>query len=406
MMTTKPLPVGEPIASRHAYIDWLRVFAVILLVVFHTAMIFNSLPWFIKNSGQSYALGVLVNNFLYTWHMPLFMLLAGMSTWFALCKRSGRQFLAERFTRIFLPFGFGVLLIVPPQVYYQRLQEKAFAGSYLDFYPTIFTTGLYPQGNFVNAHLWFLEYLFVFVLITLPLFLYLRGDNGQRLVTTLAARLAKPGGLLFLFPLPLAVVYTLLAPISPLTYDIFNDWAHFVWLLYAFVAGYLLVADPQMMPIVDRVWRLALVLGTVLSLGFILYDLAAVPSGGVGGSNSLISAVSSTLFVFSTWFWLVAFLGLGRAFLNRSSRFLRYASDIAYPYYILHETVIVMFGYYVVQWDIDPWLKFGMVLIVSFLLTALLCELVKLTNVTRFIFGMKSIPYQPTPLAPLKPKHP
>ncbi len=86
----------EPAASRHAYIDWLRVFAVMLLVVFHTAMIFNTLPWFIKNSAQSHTLGVLVNNYLYTWHMPLFMLLAGMSTWFALGKRSGRQLFSER----------------------------------------------------------------------------------------------------------------------------------------------------------------------------------------------------------------------------------------------------------------------------------------------------------------------
>jgi peptidoglycan/LPS O-acetylase OafA/YrhL len=245
--------------------------------------------------------------------------------------------------------------------------------------------------------------LFIFVLITLPLFLYLRGENGKRHVANLWAWLKKQGRLLFLFPLPLAVVYALLSPIFPLTYNIFNDWAHFAWLLYAFVAGYLLVADPQIMPIVDRVWRLALALGAVTSLGIIVHDMTTVPSGGAGGStNSLFSVVSYAWVAFSTWFWLVALLGIGRRFLNWSARFLRYASEIAYPYYILHQTVIIVFGYYVVQWKLNLWLKFGIVLVVSCVLTALLCEVVKLTRLTRFIFGMKPAKHQQSTPASLK----
>ncbi len=391
--------------TRQHYIDWLRVIAVMLLVLFHTAMIFNTADFHIKNAEQSHALGTLVNSFIYTWHMPLFMLLAGMSLWFALGKRGGRALLVERFKRIFLPLVFGVLLVIPPQTYVERLQQGRFSGSYFEFYPTFFTTGVYPQGNFTYNHLWFLAYLFVFILLTLPLLLYLRGAGSSKGRQRLADWLQSPGRLLFLLPLPVVIIHTLLVPAFPHSNNILGDWAHFVLLLYVFVLGYLLVAEARILPVVDRIWRLALVLGTALSLFFIVTELGVVQiTTDSDSANQLLTALSSMLWVFTMWFWLVALLGLGRRFLNHESRFLRYASDIAYPYYILHQTVIVLLGYFVVQWDMNLWLKFGIVLVVSFVLTAALCELVKLTNLTRFIFGMKPIKTAPVTPASLKPQ--
>lgn len=349
-------------------------------------------------------LGWLMDTFIFMWHMPFLMLLAGMSSWFALRKRTAGAFLGERVKRILLPLLFGILLVIPPQVYYERLQEGVFSGNFFEFYPTFFTTGIYPHGNFSYHHLWFLLYLFLIALVTLPLLLYIRGENGQRLVDRLATWLQKSWRLLFLVPLPIALLYTALSQQYPHSNNITRDWAWLSLLLYMFVVGYLLAANERIMLVVDRVWRWALALAVGLAMLFTLFEAQVISLGNLDANTArAVSLFFQTVWTFGTWFWLVGFLGLGRAALNRTSRFLRYASEIAYPYYILHQTVIVVFGYYVVQWEMHLWVKFGIVLGVSFVLTALLCEVVKRTNLTRFIFGLKPIERpqaEPTRLQP------
>ena len=87
---------------------------------------------------------------------------------------------------------------------------------------------------------------------------------------------------------------------------------------------------------------------------------------------------------------MIAILGFGRRYLSFDHPILKYASEAAYPFYILHQTVIVIIGYYVVQWSMGIWLQFLAVNVVAASVTILVYEvLVKRTNVTRFLFGMK-----------------
>ena len=92
----------------------------------------------------------------------------------------------------------------------------------------------------------------------------------------------------------------------------------------------------------------------------------------------------------NTWFWLIALMGFGRQYLNRTSPFLKYASEIAYPYYILHQTVVFIVGYYVVQWETAALLKYVVISLTSLAVTLLLYEFaVRRTRVTRWLFGMR-----------------
>jgi peptidoglycan/LPS O-acetylase OafA/YrhL len=220
------------------------------------------------------------------------------------------------------------------------------------------------------GHLWFIAYLFGFSLIALPLFLYLRRESGQRVIDRLAGFFSRPG-VIFLFAIPAMVTNYLLLDFYP------NP----IYFLTFFVYGYLLVADPRFQKAIDRHKVVALVLGVglyVVWLSLLTRDVITL---------NWLQPIPRDLIA---WFSLIALLGYGRQFLSFSNRFLRYAGEASYPLYILHQTVIVIIGYYVVQWNASVLVKFVTIVVASFVSTVALYDLlVKRTNVTRFLFGMR-----------------
>jgi glucan biosynthesis protein C len=97
-----------------------------------------------------------------------------------------------------------------------------------------------------------------------------------------------------------------------------------------------------------------------------------------------------------SWCLVLAILGLARRHLNFATARLKYANEAVLPFYILHQTVLLCVGYFVVQWAIPDLLKWAIILLVSFPIIMLLYEyLVRRFNVTRFLFGMKLLPKAP-----------
>lgn len=193
--------------------------ATLLLIVFHTARAFDQSPWHIKNDVLTMEMDVLVT-FIANWHMPLLFLLAGSSGYYALQRRSASAYLSERVQRLLIPLSFGILLIIPPQVYVERIGTSLvrqspldFDGSYWSFYPTFFTQGVYPQGNFSWHHLWFLGYLFVFSALLLPTMRHWL-HPGRRHVERFAAMMSC-GHRIFLLAVPLIVIQVALIRYFP-----------------------------------------------------------------------------------------------------------------------------------------------------------------------------------------------
>ncbi len=94
----------------------------------------------------------------------------------------------------------------------------------------------------------------------------------------------------------------------------------------------------------------------------------------------------------NSWFWVVALLGLGRRYLNFNNSLLQYASEAAYPFYILHQTIVVAIAFYVVHWNISITKKFLVISTASLVATIVLYDLlVKRNNIVRFLFGLKQI---------------
>lgn len=142
--SSSTVPAKTKPVRRHD-LDWLRVYAIVLLLFYHSARPFVKWRWHIQNETVSgFIVGIL--QFINIWHMPLLFLLSGSAAWFAMSLRPERSFAKERVKRLLIPLIFGMIILVPPQVYIERLFRGQFEGSYFSFYPEAFN-GMNPAGN-------------------------------------------------------------------------------------------------------------------------------------------------------------------------------------------------------------------------------------------------------------------
>lgn len=361
--------------------------AVFLLFFFHAATIFH--PWsdfYIKNDQLS---PVIAYIFVWTvghWHMSLFFILAGASTYYALRKRSGVEYIKERVKRLFIPLIFGTLVLIPPLSYLGLLNHSDYSQSFITWLPNFFhlqTADLngFFLGGLTVGHLWFILHLLVYSLIALPLFLYFNRDSGSRCIKRIASILMKPAVLFLLFPALLVLIskFPWVLGGNPLFYITF------------FILGFILMSEQRLMDKVDKYRLILLILGVVPLAGLITVSATnSWPLNIPGWADSIMDAYRNA---FVPWFFILALLAYGRRFLNFSNRFLRYFAEGAYPIYILHETIIVIIAFFVVQWGLGVGAKYAIIVASSFAVTILAYDiLVRRTNITRFLFGMKPQP--------------
>ncbi|NTU77979.1 MAG: acyltransferase [Chloroflexales bacterium] len=411
-------------AARRRDLDLLRVLLVFGLVFFHTARIFDTLPLpeGVKNDTTS-PLVTLVVVCCALWAMPLMFVIAGFSIRHSLHKRTTAAFVQDRVQRLLVPLIFGALVVVPPQVYVHLLQANPSAGlTYWEFLPRFFDVRLCPDlfglvcanpasGLFTVAHLWFLSDLFFFSLLLLPLFWYLQRPSGERRLTALTDVLARPGAI-WLLALPIVLV------------DVgFGAAANGGWKYQTFAiflcCGYLLAADARLAKAMGRGWRSALVVALVLMViyavgAFYLSDVAGVdPTRGYDLGSLAWRGLKSV----GAWAWMIAILGFGsrprvlrtlateHALLSPriqpddqtvteqqqpGARLITYAGEAFLPFYILHQTIVFVIGYYVVAWELTAVAKYLVISLSALATTLLVYDVaVRRTRATRWLFGMR-----------------
>lgn len=368
---------GKP-ARRHD-LDRLRILAVLLLFPFHSARVFDAgADFYVRNAQESRGLGWAVVWFLNPWHMGLLFVLAGMASWFAFGHRSAKAYAGERKRRLLAPFLFGLLLIVPLQQYFGALQHVSPAptfGGWLGGY-----WGMQGEiggfdGAFTFGHLWFVFYLFLYSLIALPLFVRLHRRATAR-------DIGRPW---MLVAVPFLLLLTEGIPWIDGTWNFFTALA-------LFVCGFVLASSERLQATVRRTWRWLLAAGVVtMGVAFAVW----IPGiDGRWAEGSVRDVLFQLLECANTWLWILGLIGAAGAFLNRpATRLLRYANEGAYPWYILHQTVIVVLAYAVVRWNLGVLPKFGILLAGSLAVTLLLYEVaVRRWNAVRFLFGLKPLP--------------
>ena len=376
-------------AMRLHYVDWLRVLAMCTIFFFHNARLFDSWDWHIKNIEISRAVDVFID-FCNPWLMPLFFMLAAASIYSAMKTRTAGGFSKERTLRLLVPILLlGFFVIGPPQVYLERVASGAFTGSFFQFYGMqYFSNGIYglsDTGNFtlVPMHMWFLWLLFIFSLVLLPLFLY-NSKTGRSPGSRLATLFEKPWTLVVPVLL-IALSQAVVGLDGALTFG--GGWNHISYLVF-FVSGYLVYSNTIIQENIKRYAWVALIVALVLlvldylaQFRVIKLSIPETTGAGIG---------IWTFLTLKSWCLLLTVLGFGSKYLNFNNRFLGYANEAVLPFYILHQTVIIIIGFYIIQLGIGIAPKYFIVATSSFIAIMAIYELlVRRVNILRFLFGMR-----------------
>jgi len=331
----------------------------------------------VKNDAESWGLSwfVALAGF---WFMPLLFWLAGSASWYALQGRSDRQYIRERFSRLFVPLIAGTLLVVPPQGYIALKANGGDPGNYfaflLDYFPDFSDLSGYT-GSFTPAHLWFILYLFVFALISLPMFRWLARHPDSATVRNMARWLSRPAFFVALF-VPLSALLALPAPGGQ------NPFYYF----FIYTTGFLACMLPNFADMLAKI-RLPALLALLATVPAYLWMQHRFHGAA---DFSAIDILHTALRTLNVWLALIVIMGYGSRLLNFRHRWLAYANEAAFPIYVIHQTVIVVIGYYVVRFDWNPYAKFEVILVSSLAASWLLYDwVIRRIAVLRWLFGVK-----------------
>ncbi len=376
--------------TRRHDLDWVRVCAFGLLVLYHVGMYYVSWDWHVKSPAAGPALEPLM--FLTApWRLSLLFLVSGAATAF-LFGKSSQRFLRMRSWRLLVPLVFGMLVVVVPQAYYEVVEKLP--GGYTDGYLAFYARYLAGDGSFCRDgdcldvptwnHLWFVAYLWVY---TVALWLLLRLPSGlvERTRQHLGVLLSGPG--LLLWPALLLIVARLvLVARFESTHGLVDDWYNHAQYLPLFLLGFLIAGA-------DSVWQqLEKSRWTALSLAVFSYGFVAWYFGSFDDANPAPDAVRMLQRVawgLNQWAAIVAILGFAHRLAPGDSPALRYLTQAVFPVYILHQTVIVVAAYNLKPLGIAP-LPEGLLLTA---LTFAACfggyEIIRRVGWLRPLFGLK-----------------
>jgi hypothetical protein len=374
--------------TRRHDLDWLRFIAIAILLFFHTGMLFNPWEWHIKNpeTSSAFRYWMIWSHF---WRMPLLLFISGAGTYMALGKRTPKEFAGERFKRLFIPLAFGMCVVVPPQIYFEPINEYT---NYWNFYKTIFNFIPYPKGSFSWHHLWFIAYLFVFSLSAIPLLNYLRSPRSNNFKNKLENLLTRPAGILFIPATLILISQIILRPYFPDETHDFKDLGYMFFYGSFFYLGIISYSNPRLWASlgVNRKYLLIaaiLILVPFYGTYFHFREFYQLP-----WTERQIEIIFDVTGIFLSWFTVITVIAYGQHYLNRPHPWLSKINEGLYPFYILHQTVIIWIGYYICQLNWSIALKYWAV---SFL-TLMSCVgfyliLIKPFNTIRLVFGMKKL---------------
>jgi glucan biosynthesis protein C len=371
--------------------------ATLAVFIFHCTRLFDPEGWHLKNAQRSDVLFVLTRGLVWPWVMELFFLLSGVGTWYVLRSKPVRTYLWDRVKRLLIPlYTVGLFLLLPPQFYFELLTNLGYGGSFWQSIPRYLASfeqpRIAPQPATLlpipfSGHLWFLQYLFLISLRSLPLLRYLKSAHGQRWVTRLAGSCDGRGGI-FLFVIPLSLALIGLRGL----FEAQRSWADLVWYALFFVIGFILAADKRFTSAVKRHGWICLALwlvGYFCGIGLLVLVLGYDPFPG-REPVSLMYVLFQILWSISSWSAVVFVLSIGAKYLNTNHKLVACANEAVLPFYLLHQTAILFVGFFVIRWNIGFLPKLLIVTAISFPLIFIIYELlVRRFNAVRFLFGIK-----------------
>ena len=363
------------------FIDNLRWMSILMLFPFHTAFVFCS-GWYgyYVTSPQSSTAAHCLTVAVEPWIMPLLFCIAGMSTKYALQKRTPSAYLKERAGRLLVPFLAGVVLVCPVIAYYALKFHTGYTGSFacafVHFFSSVSTipdtNGL--TGDFSVDHLWFILFLFLFSIAALGLILVWRRLAGTR-----------RGPVTMRLP----VLILLFVPVWLLNYSGPNVTGYSIPSYFVlFLAGYAMLATEEVQEELEKNRAALVALWIALTAGVMWV-------GGIFLGHGELFWGSSPLFVLTGWIGVLTLMGAGRHLFDFSNSITAYLTAASYPVYIIHQAVLVAVAYYFVTSATPPVLQYPAIVVLSLLLTFACYEIVRRIPIVRALFGIATQQKEP-----------
>jgi len=341
--------------NRRHDIDALRVLAFGLLILYHVGMFYVAdWGWHVKSAHQAewLQLPMLLTN---QWRMPLIFLISGLAVNFVWGKYSAGRFALRRTWRLLIPLIFGMAIIVPPQAYFEALGKGVIEPGFLAFMGRYLTFQAFPADAWDGVeiatwtwnHLWYLPYLLCYTLLLIPIAKLLDGPAG---VVRDAFRGMRSTWLVLVPIVPLMIYGNFIYPRFPyISHALIDDWyAHAQYFTF-FLYGFLIGRNTGIWAELGNMRKITLPLA-VTSFVLVLVQRELF----VDGSGFWADQAAAFIVYFNRWIWIVAVLGWGHHLLNRPMKWLPYATEAVYPWYILHQTITVVAGVYLSKLALGP----------------------------------------------------
>ncbi|MDP3406354.1 MAG: acyltransferase family protein [Brevundimonas sp.] len=406
-MSPTPSPVTSPpeaASSRRYDLDWIRVAAFFLLIVYHVGVFYEPDSDWHTSSPRAIEGIEMAMSLSSPWRLALLFLIAGFATRFMTARLSpglrGAGALARSRTgRLFVPLVFGMLVIVPPQTWFQVAQYTPHLVEPWPQFYALYLSGEHqwdittPTWN----HLWFVAYLWVYSLVLAGL-LAVTGDGLPRLGRWLDRTMS--GAALLIVPVLYLGLARQLYPVFDRTHALVDDWyLHSVY-LPLFLFGFLIARSERI--------RLALIANRWAALGLALTAWLAwwtylLTWTGLPGDIQIWTPVAenppSWLRIAMRWTYaaiqwgaIAAILGFGARHLNFDRPALRYLTVAVFPLYILHQTITVVAGHYLPRLELPLGLEAALLVAITFGGAFAGYELVRRIPPLRPFFGLRFRP--------------
>jgi len=375
--------------SRRYFLDWVRICAFALLVLYHVGMYYVTWDWHVKSPFASEALEpfMLMSS---PWRLSLLFFISGVATAYLIGKGEA-GFLRKRSWRLLVPLVFGMLVIVVPQSYYEVVEKLP--GGYHDGYMAFWGRYLRGDGSFCREgdcldlptwnHLWFVVYLWAYtVLLSLLRWvaprLTARGSEG------IAAKLGRGYGLL-LWPAALLILVRIaLVGRFESTHNLVWDWYNHAQYLPQFLFGY---AVARSQPVWDRFaalrWPAAVF--SVAGYAFLIWYF-----GTFGEDVSdLMRGFQRGVWGAFQWTAIVAVIGFAAHYAPGDNRARRYLNEAVFPVYILHQTIIIVLAHNLKPLGLHPTVEGPLLVLGTFALCFGGFELVRRVGWARPLLGLQ-----------------
>lgn len=355
-------------SDRKHYVDNIRWLTVLLLFPFHALIIYNNFGEnnYIKGNGNAILSNITTS--IWPWFMPVLFVLAGISAVYAIKKRTIKGYIIERVKKLLVPLIFGILIICPILTYFAELYHNGYTGSYIRQYILFFTketdlTGY--TGGFTPGHLWFLLYLFIISLISLPI-IYFVSSKINNIIERMNIFI-----LVSLFIIPLLGQF-----IGNISGKSIGEYFCY------YLIGYFVLSNEK---IVDKCVKYCRPLG-ILSAVCLLVYLILINFFSI---NAILSAALSILNRFYGFCTILFILGIGKLKLNISNKATIYLSGISFGIYLFHLPWIIIIAYYAIKYIQNIYMQAILITLLSIPLTVVSIEISRKIIVTRFMFGLK-----------------